>query len=302
MRTKTLHEFVHLSTTLNFTRTAKFFGISQPALSNRIAALEEELGFPLFDRTESVSLTEEGRAFLKEVVPLLDRLDDAVERCRAIHQRHSRTLVIETVPGNEAVLRLAHNFKRNYPEVDLEIADLNGSSILERIQSDKTLCGLFLPTVDLDEARKNYPNVSFVPIEKAEMLVWVDADSPLGHSKAVTPEELAGYCLAFPQNLYSPMNEEGMRWLAHYWGNDMRVEGRYARTFDEFVFNGIQDQDVLALLSCFSRTSACNIRDDRVWKSFDPPLIIDLYLAYRADSDDPSLRKLVGYLKDCSQT
>lgn len=297
MRTDTLHEFVHLSTTLNFTRTAKCFGISQPALSNRIAALEDELGFPLFNRTESMSLTEEGRVFLKELAPLLNRLDDVVEQCKAIHQRQSHTLVIETIPGNETILRLAHEFKKKYPEVDLEIADLNGSSILERIQSGKALCGLFLPTKDLEEAQRTYPGLAFVPIGEAEMLIWVDSDGPLGHSNAVHPNELKNYCLAFPQNLYSPINEEGMRWLAHYWGNDMRVEGRYARTFDEFVFNGFQDNDVLAMLSCFSHTSACNIRDDRVWKSFDPPLTIELYLAYRVDSEDPNLRKLVDYLK-----
>lgn len=297
MRTDTLHEFVHLSSTLNFTRTASAFGISQPALSNRIASLERELGFPLLDRTETISLTEEGRAFLKEVSPLLDRLDHAVEHCRLIHQRQSRTLVFETVPGNEIVLKVVSGFKKANPDVDIEIADLEGSSIVERIQQEKALCGLFLPTVDIKEAKRNNPDVAFIPMGAAEMLAWVENDGPFGQDETINPQDLSGCCLVYPANLYRPMNEEGVRWLAQHWGIDIRVEGRYGRTFDEFVFNGIQPGDILTLMSCFRTTSACNYCEDRTWKSFEPAVMVPLYLAYRADCADANLRRLVEYLE-----
>lgn len=44
-------EFVELAGSLNFSATASQLNISQPALSNHIQALEEELGVKLFERT-----------------------------------------------------------------------------------------------------------------------------------------------------------------------------------------------------------------------------------------------------------
>lgn len=296
MRTDTLHEFVHLSSTLNFTKTASAFGISQPALSNRIAALEAELGFPLFNREDTVSLTEEGRSFLRDVAPLLERLDEAVERCRDIHLRRSRTLVVETVPNNMAVLKAVHGFKCANPDVDVEIADLGGSSILERVQSGKALCGVYLPTTDVEQARETAPDVAFVEFDRAEMLAWVEAEGPLGSAPAIRPADLEGRVLVYPSNLYAPISGDGVRWLARHWGVDFRVEGRYGRSFDEFVLNGVQEGDVYTLLSCFSSISICNVRTDRVWRPFDPPVVIPLYIAYRKDCDDRSLARFIDYL------
>lgn len=70
-------EFVALSESLNFSATASQLSISQPALSNHIQALEEELGVKLFERTRrSVALTKEGRLLLADARNLLDQYAD----------------------------------------------------------------------------------------------------------------------------------------------------------------------------------------------------------------------------------
>src|SRR5260370_14599371 len=51
---------------LNFRQAAEALYLTQPAVTLQIKALEEELGVPLFDRTENrVALTEAGRILLK---------------------------------------------------------------------------------------------------------------------------------------------------------------------------------------------------------------------------------------------
>lgn len=76
MDTKSLRCFLAVAETLNFSRAAERIYLSQPALSLRITALEEELGVRLFLRTrQQVYLTAAGSALLPEVQEIIARLD-----------------------------------------------------------------------------------------------------------------------------------------------------------------------------------------------------------------------------------
>ena len=66
MTDKRLLVFTILARTLSFSETARQTGISQPAVSKHIAALEAEIGAALFVRYgRSVDLTDKGRALLQ---------------------------------------------------------------------------------------------------------------------------------------------------------------------------------------------------------------------------------------------
>lgn len=50
--------------------------MSQPGVSRAIARREEQLGLRLFDRTtRSIPMTDEGRSFYEQVIPLIANLD-----------------------------------------------------------------------------------------------------------------------------------------------------------------------------------------------------------------------------------
>ena len=73
MNIKQLEYFIDLTKTLNFTKTAQNFYISQTAITKQIQCLENDLGIPLFHRTKkSVSLTHEGEFFLTYAQRILD--------------------------------------------------------------------------------------------------------------------------------------------------------------------------------------------------------------------------------------
>jgi DNA-binding transcriptional LysR family regulator len=61
-----LEVFVAAAEDCNFRRTADYFGISQPSVSNHIRSLESHLGVCLFDRSRGIApaLSAEGREFL----------------------------------------------------------------------------------------------------------------------------------------------------------------------------------------------------------------------------------------------
>src|SRR5512145_2427624 len=61
---------------LSFTRAADALSLTQSAVAKQIAALEDYLGVPLFNRVKKrISLTEAGAVYAKRVSEDLDRLE-----------------------------------------------------------------------------------------------------------------------------------------------------------------------------------------------------------------------------------
>ncbi|MCR5085530.1 MAG: LysR family transcriptional regulator [Succinivibrionaceae bacterium] len=64
--------FTSLASTLNFVQTAERLGLSQPAVSKQLKALEGELGATLFERTSrTVAITPAGEEFLRHASEML---------------------------------------------------------------------------------------------------------------------------------------------------------------------------------------------------------------------------------------
>ena len=107
---------------LSLTRAAEELFVTPAAISHQIKALEEYLGFRLFDRTgRRLALTEEARAGLAELRRGFDLLGEGVRRIRA--SRSSPMLRISSEPtfaGMWLVPRLAA-FRRNHPDLDVLI-------------------------------------------------------------------------------------------------------------------------------------------------------------------------------------
>ncbi|TXM90397.1 LysR family transcriptional regulator, partial [Methylobacterium sp. WL122] len=73
-----LTTFVAVAERGGFKVASRHLGVSPPAVTRTIAALERHLGVPLFRRsTRSVALTEEGAALLERAREILMRLQDA---------------------------------------------------------------------------------------------------------------------------------------------------------------------------------------------------------------------------------
>lgn len=69
--------FVAVAKSGSYARAADHVGLSRSGVAKAIARLEERTGMRLFDRNvRALKLTGEGRAFLEEVMPMLERLGE----------------------------------------------------------------------------------------------------------------------------------------------------------------------------------------------------------------------------------
>lgn len=75
-----LNVFVAVVEAGSFARAAETLGLTQSGVSRSIQRLEERLGVRLLERTsKTMRLTDEGRHFHREVIPLLSRLEEAAD-------------------------------------------------------------------------------------------------------------------------------------------------------------------------------------------------------------------------------
>ncbi len=134
-----LRFFLAVSEHLNFSRAALALHTAQPALSQQIRKLEQELGGPLFERTKRhVALTPLGQDLLAHARDIVEAVDSVVVRLRDTHEEPRGSLRVGAIlPATLGVLpRLLPGYRRKFPAVDLSATtvglDEQARALMER--------------------------------------------------------------------------------------------------------------------------------------------------------------------------
>ncbi len=138
MNLKQLEYFVAVAETLNFTKAARKFYISQTAITKQIMALEDRLGAKLFIRSKHrVELTPAGFVFLQEAKAILNRAGEAVERVHLAAGGIAGSLNIGFVKGYEktSFSNLILDFHKDYPHVFMSFTRNNAEELYRAAES-----------------------------------------------------------------------------------------------------------------------------------------------------------------------
>jgi DNA-binding transcriptional LysR family regulator len=189
-----LHAFIEVADAASFSGAAERLHLSQPAVSKRIAALESELGAPLFDRTgRRVRLTQSGQALLPRARDLLVEVADIKRQIANLSLTVSGTLTMGTSHhiGLHRLPPVLRAFSQSYPQVRLDIRFMDSEGACRAVElGELELAIVTLPT---DPKRTRLD-----PLWEDRLRCVVAPGHPLAAAELITPAELVRYPAVLP--------------------------------------------------------------------------------------------------------
>ncbi len=195
MDIQALQAFVAVADKGSFSRASETLFLTQPAVSKRIAQLEDELDTRLFDRIgRNVSLTEAGRALLPRARDILLALDDTRRALGNLSGRVSGPLHIATSHhiGLHRLPPVLRAFTARWPEVELDLQFMDSEQACQEVRRGERELGIVtLPVTPPEEleTREIWPDpLCFV----------VGCEHPLANRDRIAAEELIDYPAVLP--------------------------------------------------------------------------------------------------------
>jgi DNA-binding transcriptional LysR family regulator len=146
--------FIAVAEESSLGRAAHRLHVSQPALSQQISDLEDELGLKLFTRnSRGVELTESGRVFLIAGRRVLVAAKEAAERAQEAAKGERGRLVIGSL-GAATVSFLSgvlSRFREQHPLVEISLSQMHNRAQVEAVLNGSIMLGIGFYSYVLEE-------------------------------------------------------------------------------------------------------------------------------------------------------
>jgi DNA-binding transcriptional LysR family regulator len=181
--------FVALAEHLHFVHAAELLHMTQPALSQQIKALEDELGVRLFDRRKrEVLLTEAGSYFLQEALLTLKHAERAQDIAKRVARGQLGSLRIGyslSVPFTGILSRIASEFRQHAPGLQLLLEEMLGSEQMIKIAAGTLDAGIIRLPIEHE-----LPHLETKVLMKERMVVAIREDHPAARLEEIPIAEL----------------------------------------------------------------------------------------------------------------
>ncbi|MCR1934906.1 selenium metabolism-associated LysR family transcriptional regulator [Clostridium tepidum] len=172
MNERKLRIFYEVAEKLNMTEVAEKLYISQPAVSQTILELENELGVKLFDRiNRRLYLTNEGEIFLNYVRRILNMYDDSIRSLKDINNLKTGKLKIgaSTTIGIYILPDIIGKFSKEYKGIDISIA-IENTKLISNMILDNSIDLAFVegPVYNEEIIKENFCDDELVFITSSE--------------------------------------------------------------------------------------------------------------------------------------
>lgn len=195
MDTQALTAFLAVAESGSFSTAAERLFLTQPAVSKRIAQLEQQLGTRLFDRVgRRIRLTEAGEALLPRARQVLLDLEDMSRAISNLTGTVSGTLRIGTSHhiGLHRLPPVLRRFSREYPDVKLDIHFIDSEEAWEAVLHGDLEMGVVTLPPQPD------PRLHTQAVWQDPLVFMAAPEHPLARLDRVTLETLTGYSAILP--------------------------------------------------------------------------------------------------------
>lgn len=182
-----IRTFLKVNETGSFSRAAEALFITQPAVSKRIASLEQSLGISLFDRIgKTVQLTDAGLALLPNYQKILDEIDESHRIISNLRETTSGQLKLATSHhiGLHRLPPVLKKFSRSFPEVVLDLQFMDSEQATQLVLQGEIELGIItLPT-------QQNERLSLKKVWHDPMHIVVASDHSLSSNTSITRKQL----------------------------------------------------------------------------------------------------------------
>jgi DNA-binding transcriptional LysR family regulator len=276
--------FLAVAESSQFQTAGARLGVSQQAISKRIASLERELGLRLFARTpRGALLTLDGQALLPRAKDLLR----AEARALAAVRPERRALRVDVINVKLAPGQLMHDFHEHHPDLVLELVTMfDAASAIGAVLSgaiDATFRAAPLPGFPLPKG------VNARRVWDEPQWLRTGPDHSLGHRTSVSLAELADH------TVWMPSIVAGTEWAIYY----AELERAFGITIDSSGthFGGDAMRQALmtsSTLATFASSAQPGDTDDglRLIELHDPIPVYPHSLIWHENNHHPTLDRL----------
>lgn len=177
----------------SFSRAALRLDVSVPAVAKLVGALEKSIGTSLFQRTpRGLALTADGRDYLDDCLPAIERLATADENIRGAANRPRGSLVVGATPqlAQHCLAPALPTFRARYPDIDIDIRSVSRVKDVEPGIIDVYILHGWPEQGDLVHRR----------IAVARLLTCASPRYWAEHGMPARPQDLAGHTGLFLRN------------------------------------------------------------------------------------------------------
>lgn len=211
MNLRVLRYFLTVAREQSFTKAAGILNITQPTLSRQLAALEEELGVVLFDRSgHGITLTGEGLLLKRRALELIDLEEKIVSEFKGDNGTIEGKITIGCgeFMAVETLADICRDYLEKYPRVQFAVHTGTADNIMEMMNRGLVDIGLFLEPVSTE-------GLEYIRISGNDhWVVGMRADDPLAEKEFITKDDLLTLPLILPER--TQIQSE----LANWFGED----------------------------------------------------------------------------------
>ncbi len=195
MDTQHLKAFITAAKLNSFTAAASQLHLTQPAISKRIASLEEQLNCKLFDRVaRDISLTQAGHELLPRAQKILQNVTDTELAISNLSGKIAGTLRLATSHhiGLHHLPQILKRFTQRYPDVQLELDFIDSEKAYAAVMSSDTELAI------ITLSSKSTDNIHTLELWQDPLSFVVAKDHPLAQQPTLCLQQLAQYPAILP--------------------------------------------------------------------------------------------------------